>query len=341
MTISEIARMAGVSSAAVSRYFNNGYVSDEKRKAIRRAVEKTGYRPSVQAQALRTRKTKMIGLILPRVNNGAIGSMVDGILPVFEENGFQILLAVTQNKADKEVEYLSLFDEKQVDGIILIGTVLTEGHKKRFCKMNVPLVVVGQDYPGCYCVYQDEFNAICDLTRLMLRKGRTRLGFVGALRADRAAGLERLRGFWAAVEEAGLGQLKENVEEGGFTMLAGYEKARKLWERTGGLDGIVCATDQLAMGSMQFLKEQGLRIPEEVMIAGLGDSSCSWLISPSLTTVHYAYQEAGAQGARMLLDLIHKDGLQVSGIMMKYHLVERESTGGENDGSSLDHWTEH
>ena len=97
MNISEIAKLAGVSSAAVSRYFNNGYISEEKKEAIRKVVEQTGYRPSVQAQTLRTKKTKMIGVIVPKVASTSIGKIVEGILSVLNESGYQMLLAVTQN----------------------------------------------------------------------------------------------------------------------------------------------------------------------------------------------------------------------------------------------------
>ena len=95
MNIKEIARRAGVSSAAVSRYFNNGYISGEKQEAIRKVVEETGYRPSIQAQTLRTRRTRMIGVIVPKVASASIGRIVEGILSVLNESEYQMLLAVT------------------------------------------------------------------------------------------------------------------------------------------------------------------------------------------------------------------------------------------------------
>ena len=94
MNIAEIAKRAGVSSAAVSRYFNDGYISEEKREKIRRVVEETGYRPSVQAQTLRTKKTKMIGVIVPKVASASIGRVVEGILSVLNGRKYQMLLAV-------------------------------------------------------------------------------------------------------------------------------------------------------------------------------------------------------------------------------------------------------
>ena len=159
MNIAEIAKLAGVSRAAVSRYFNNGYISEEKREAIRKAVEETGYRPSVQAQTLRTKKTRMIGVIVPKIASASIGRVVEGILAVLNENGYQMLLAVTQNDPRKELEYLSAFHEKQVDGVVLLATVFTPEHKKILKTSSVPVVIVGQYLAGQCAVFHDDYHA--------------------------------------------------------------------------------------------------------------------------------------------------------------------------------------
>ena len=104
MNISEIAKMAGVSNAAVSRYLNNGYLSEEKRAVIRRVIEETGYRPSAQAQTLRTGQTKTVGVILPRIDSFSIGSVMTGIDATLERKGFRLLLADTHNDPAKELE---------------------------------------------------------------------------------------------------------------------------------------------------------------------------------------------------------------------------------------------
>ena len=102
MNVSDIAKLAGVSNSAVSRYFNHGYISQEKREAIRKVVEETGYRPSVQAQTLRTKKTNMIGVIVPKIASASIGKIVEGILSVLNKSNYQMLLAVTENDPKKE-----------------------------------------------------------------------------------------------------------------------------------------------------------------------------------------------------------------------------------------------
>lgn len=125
MNINEIARLAGVSRATVSRYLNNGYVSSEKKEVIRRVIQETGYQPSSQAQTLRTKKTSLIGVILPKINSDTISREVTGISDILTRRGYQLILANT-NKIWKKSEYLSLFKERQVDGVFLLLPCLPE-----------------------------------------------------------------------------------------------------------------------------------------------------------------------------------------------------------------------
>lgn len=112
MNINEIARLAGVSRATVSRYLNKGYVSEEKKEIIRKVIEETGYQPSAQAQTLRTKKTSLVGVILPKINSDTISREVAGISDVLTARGYQLILANTNNNLDEELKYLSLFKRK-------------------------------------------------------------------------------------------------------------------------------------------------------------------------------------------------------------------------------------
>lgn len=326
MNIADIAKLAGVSSAAVSRYFNKGYISKEKKAAIQKVVEETGYRPSVQAQTLRTKKTKMIGLILPRINSAAMASVVEGILSVLDQNDYRVLLANTQNNLKKELEYLDVFSQKQVDGIIFAGTVFTTKHKKALESLEIPIVIVGQRLNGYYCVYHDDYYAAHDLTKIMIDKGRKKLGFIGVLELDEAAGMERRKGFLHAVESFHLDGLEKHYEIANFTIESGYEKAKVMMEKFPDIDGIVCATDAIAIGAMKYLKEQGIRIPEDIMLTGQGDSDMSQVTTPSLTTSHFSYEQSGIISANMIMDLVSKKEVAIKEVKLNYRIVEREST---------------
>ena len=322
MNIAEIAKLAGVSSAAVSRYFNNGHISDEKKEAIRKVVEETGYRPSVQAQTLRTKKTKMIGVIVPKVASSSIGRIVEGILSILNESEYQTLLAVTQNDPKKESEYLVAFNNKQVDGVILAATVFTTDHKRILKNMLVPVVIVGQRLSGYYCVFHDDYHAAYDLTKLLLEKGRKRLGYIGALHQDHAVGAERYRGFCNAVHDMGYGLLAENAVTAEFTIASGYEKTKELLTRCKNLDGLVCATDTMAAGAMQYLCEQGIEVPKQMVVAGQGDSDMAKVTMPPFITVHYSYERSGEIAVQMLMEVLEKGEAEIKEVKLGYYIVE-------------------
>lgn len=326
MNIADIAKLAGVSPAAVSRYLNQGYLSQEKREAIRKVIEETGYRPMVQAQILRTRRTKTIGVILPKIDSFSIGSIVAGIDSVLEQKGFQILLADTHNDPDKELEYLDSFDDQRVDGVILIATVFTSKHVAMLKKSRVPVVVVGQQLAGVPCVYHDDYHAFYDMTRALVEKGCRRLGFVGALPQDKAVGQERSRAYCDAVRDAGLEEQARHTAVAKFTIASGRETAQTLWETYGPLDGLVCATDNMAVGALQYLKSRGIRVPEDVRITGQGGADLCDVTTPAITTIRYFYEESGVNAASLLMERLENPDAPAKEIKLGYSIVEKEST---------------
>ena len=174
MNINEIAWLAGVSRTTVSRYLNNGYVSEEKKEKIRKVIEETGYQPSTQAQMLRTKKTKLVGVVLPKINSDTISREVAGISDVLAKRGYQIILANTNNDIEEELKSLSLFRDNQVDGVIFIATMFTRKHKQMLKEYKVPIVILGQWLEGYPCVYQDDYYASYMITEKLLEKVRTR-----------------------------------------------------------------------------------------------------------------------------------------------------------------------
>lgn len=326
MNIAEIAKLAGVSPSAVSRYLNQGYLSQEKKEAIRKVIEETGYRPLAQAQALRTRRTKTIGVVLPKIDSFSIGSVVAGIDGLLEQKGFQILLADTHNDPAKELEYLDIFDDQRVDGVILIGTVFTARHIAMLKKSRVPVVVVGQQLSGVSCVYHDDYHAFYEMTKLLLDKGCRRLGFIGALPQDKAVGQERSRAYCDALRDAGLEDQTEHMAVAGFTFSSGREKARELLEAYGPLDALVCATDTMAVGALQYLKSKGIRVPEEMRLTGQGGADLCGVTTPSITTIRYFYEDSGANAAALLLERLENADAPVKEIKLGYAIVENESS---------------
>lgn len=328
MNIKEIAEMAGVSRATVSRYLNDGYVSGEKREKIRRVIEETGYQPSSQAQTLRTRKTKLVGVILPKINSDSVSRMVAGISEILNKNNYRMVLANTANQVEEELKYLALFQENQVDGVILIGTIFTKRHRKLMGGYKVPIVVLGQRLEGYPCVYQDETRACRELVEQMGRAAGT-IAYIGVTQKDEAAGLGRKKGFEAALRKLGKECPPDQRREVSFQMESGYEAVRELLEKNDKIDTVFCATDTIAVGALVYLREQNIQVPGRVQIAGVGDTQIGRVMDPPLTSIHYFYKTSGMEAARMLVERLEEEEAVRKEIRMGYELKIRKSTRTE------------
>lgn len=324
MNITKIAELAGVSRATVSRYLNNGYVSQDKRERIQKVIDKTGYVPSSQAQTLRTKKTKLIGVIVPKISAEPVSRMVEGLSAELSREGYNLLLGNTGLSLEKELAFLSTFSSNQVDGIIMIGTAFTKKHLERMERLSVPLVVLGQRVEGYSCVYHDDEGAARALTARLLAGGCRRIGYLGVADEDRAAGLGRKRGYLSALSEAGIPLDTGLMCTGEGSDRAGYESASKLLKSKP--DGLFCATDAVAAGALELLREQGLRVPQDVQVTGVGGSGLARFLSPKLTSAHYCYKTSGEEAARMLLEALGRPQLVVKELMLGFEIHQREST---------------
>ncbi len=321
MNINEIAALAGVSRATVSRYLNNGYVSAEKKEQIRKVIEETGYQPSAQAQMLRTKKTGLIGVILPKINSDSVSRMVHGISNILAEKGYQLLLADTHSDIKEEIRYLKQLRQNHVDGIILIGTVFTKEHLRIMKEITIPVVVLAQCVKEYSCVYYDDYGAAKKLTKRALKTGKNP-AFIGAVSEDEAIGQERLYGFLDANFELDCAIKDGYCTNGAFTIENGYESARKLLEMDSEIDTLICATDKIAIGAMMYLKECNRRIPEDVQIAGFGDNLVARVCDPRLTSVHFYYKTSGEEAAKMLINMIEDSQPVRKEMKMGYQLIE-------------------
>lgn len=326
MNISEFAEYAGVSKSAVSRYFNNGYLSDDKREKIEKAIEETGYSPSISAQAIKTRVTKLVGVIIPKLSSESCARITEGISQVLYEHGYQILLVNTANDYNKEIEYLDLFRQNRVDGVIFLATVFTDVHRSLLKKMHIPVVITGQEYKGFSCVCHDDFGAAYALTELMLHKGAVRPAYIGVTDDDKAAGEARHKGFLKALSDNDISLDKHNSVTAEFNIDSGYSCAKKIFSGREHPDCIFCATDNIAAGAILYCRENGIKIPEDVMICGVGDSKIGAITAVPLTSARLHYKTAGIEAAQMLLNSIGRASNVPKIMKLDYEIVEREST---------------
>ncbi|MEB6550001.1 LacI family transcriptional regulator [Heyndrickxia sporothermodurans] len=327
LTIKEIAERANVSRTTVSRVLNNsGYVSEEAKKRVLKVIEDTGYVPSENAKSLRTKKTKVIGVILPKISTETSSRFVNGIDEVLAKEGYQILLTNTNLKPEKEIEFLRLLKSRHVDGIIQSATNINQPLVDEIFRLKIPFVMVGQCISGLSNVVFDDLQAIKDMVNLLIKKGHQHIAFIGVDEKDRAVGYLRKAGYIEAMKESNLDVEESWIQKGIFDMKSGYDCMKMILDSSQNKPtAVVAVTDRLAIGAMQYIKEIGLSIPEDIAVAGMGASELSKVISPSLTTIDFSIEEAGREAASLLLEKINGQNNREIDRIIKYRLLERDS----------------
>jgi LacI family sucrose operon transcriptional repressor len=238
----------------------------------------------------------------------------------------QMMLACTNNNEAEEVKYIQTFSENHVDGIILIGTIFTPQHHALFKKLKTPLVILSQKIDGFSCIYSDDYHAAYSMGKKLVKTAK-KVGLIMVSERDIAVGQNRKSGLIDSFEEAGIRISEDYIRTAGFTMESGYEETGKLIEAHPDIDTIVCATDTIASGAIKKLHDLGIRIPEDVQIAGFGDSQVSSALTPSLTTIHFYYEEAGHEAAQILMKRVEgADTSVVKEMQLAYDTIVREST---------------
>lgn len=327
MTMKELAKLAGVSPSAVSRYLNGGSLSPEKRAVIREAIEKTGYEPDMAAQALRTRTTDLIGIVVPRLDSEAVSRMAAGASDVLSREAYVCQFAVSGMDPEQELNQLRLFQTRSVAGVILMATVCTREHERFLHDLPIPAVVVGQKYRSVCSVYHDDYGAALELTRLVLRRGRSHPVYIGVTERDAAVGVSRRRGVEAGLREFGLDPEALPAALSDFSLESGREAMQRLLAEHPELDAVICATDHVAFGAMEALRAAGRRLPEDVSVVGVGDSWACSHISPHLTSSRFYYRASGQEAARMLVELLRSDApvRPIRQTMLSYTIQLRDS----------------
>lgn len=321
--------MANVSRTTVSRVLNDsGYVSDEARERVLAVIQETGYVPSQQAKSLRTKETKIIGVILPKLSTETSSRIVNGMNEVLQEHGYHILLTSTNLEFQKEIEYIRLLKSRQVDGIVLVATNVNPTLTDEIINADIPFVAIGQEIPGVSCVANNDYGAAAEMTELLIAKGIEAIGFIGVDESDQAVGYARKQGFMDTMKKHKLPLKEEWIQKAEFDMQSGYDAMKKIGSEKGDSPlprAILCVTDRLAIGAMQYLREKGLHIPNDISVTGMGASEISRIVQPALTTIDFENEKVGQKAAHFLLEQINSNKTKDIKGEINYRLLKGES----------------
>lgn len=320
-TIADIAKLAGVAKSTVSRYLNDGSVSGATKKKIERVINETGYAPNAFAQSLKAKNTNIIGTIVPRLDSYAASHTLIGIDEQLKELNYQMLISNSNQNLETEIENIYTLAKQKVAGIILLAAEVTSLHLEAFLKIDIPVLLVGQEHEKVYSVVHDDYKAAHEMGKYILANGHKRIAYLGVTEKDIAVGVKRKAGFKDSMASAV--DCKVNYYETGFNIAEALEQVPEIID-TFHPTIIVCATDNIAIGAMKAASLKGYSIPKDLSITGFGGYEITGMIHPGLTTAKFFYKEAGQLAARNIVKLVREEELELLNVS-GFQLIVRES----------------
>lgn len=323
ITIQDIANMANVSKSSVSRYLNNGYISEENAKKIQAAIEKTGFETNFFAKRLKTKKSGLIGIVIPRIDSVTVGKFLTGVNKKLKEKFYQGVILISELDIEKELSNINSLNQQGVDGIIINSMAITKKHIELISRLRIPTIFSGQKNEFVNYIKIDDYEAGKIMGNYFKYKGHKNIVFLGVNEWDKAVGVDRKNGFIDAVKE---NNPECNVEfvETDFSFISAYNKASEVLKSKP--TAIVCATDNICLGILRYLHENNIKVPDEISVAGFGGYDVGSVSYPTLTTVAFDYELIGVKAAQGILDLIEGNKLENNNDV-SLELIERESVG--------------
>lgn len=326
--IREVAEMAGVSVATVSRALKSpDIVSPETRKRVLAAVERSGYRPNLTAVQFRSQRTRNLVVLVPTVANTFFSRVISGIQEAASRRGYSVLLCNTLANEQAERDYATMVTNRQADGIIQLRAFYPfDDHQGIDPLPMVNACEVLDDAP-CPRVHLDNRTAARVMTEHLIQLGHRRIGMIKGPRLSPLT-RDRLRGYQEALEDAGIPLDGDLLCPGDFSLASGYRAAVSLLEQRNRPTAIFCENDEMAIGAIKRVKEAGLRIPEDISVAGFDDIPFARYTDPPVTTIAQPAEDFGHEAVALLVDIIEGHEIKRdTRRVMPFELVVRSSTG--------------
>jgi len=331
-SIYDVAKKAGVGIATVSRVLNNSnFVKTSTRKQILEVIKELDYRPDYFARNLVKKTSKTIGLLIPDIINPVFSEMSKGISDKAFDSSYTVYLCNTDSDVKKEIEFVKNLLEKHVEGIIFISTEMSKydgdfEHYLYLHKKNVPIVFINGILKNINIPFVriNEVKSGYIATNYMLKKGLRKIAFLGGS-PNFIPTREKIKGYTKAFKEFGLNVNKKNIILDSFDTESGYRDAIKLLEMDDKPEGIITASDVLAIEVVKASNLKGIKIPSELEVIGFDDIGLASIYNPSITTIAQPKYDMGAIALNMLVDLINKKELKKKNVLINPELIIRES----------------
>ena len=326
-TMKDVAQLAGVSTATVSRaLMNPEKVSSSTRKRVEDAVLEAGYSPNSLARNLRRNESKTIVTIVPDICDPYFSEIIRGIEDAAMEHGYLVLLGDSSQQKKREASFVNLVFTKQADGMLLLGSDLPFDVSKAEQKNLPPMVMACEFAPELELptVHIDNLTSAFEAVNYLTQMGHKR---VAQISGPQHAVLCQFRqqGYQQALRRGGLSMNPTYTTYGDFTFEAGAKAVRALLSLPEPPTAIFCHSDVMAIGAIQEAKKLGLRVPQDLSVVGFDDIQFSEYCDPPLTTISQPRYEIGRQAMLMMLELLRGHDVRAGSRLLETHLVVRES----------------
>lgn len=330
-TLDDLAQLSGVSRATISRVINGGPVSDAMRARVEKVIAETGYRPNSAARSLASGRTGVVGVVMhvePQVlfRDQYFASLLAGMSDVLATGANGMMLWMGNRSKAETLD--DVMRNGLVDGVIVTADYVDDPLVDGLRAGSLTTVLIGhrrEDRTASY-VDLDNVSAAEGVTRHLLDLGRTRVAHLTGS-TGRIVTRDRLLGYRKAMQGAGIHD-PALEEEAGFEPPTGRDAMRRLLARTPEVEAVFCVNDFVAMGAMEVLRDAGLRVPQDVAVAGFDDLPLAATLDPPLTTVRQHVPQIGAEAARIMLDLLDDQEPAPRRVLLPTELVVRASTIG-------------
>jgi LacI family transcriptional regulator len=305
--IIDVARIANVSPATVSRVLNDSpLVTKETQSKVLKAIQELNYTPNAMGKQLRSRKTMTLGVVVLDIGIFYHAEIIKGIEQRANAMNYKILICNSQNEKKKELEYLSLLQNRTVDGIILVAPMLSDEEIAAFAGEGYTIGVIGRrlGHPNIPCSTTDNWKIGRDVVTHLAANGHQRIAFLNGYE-EALDSIERLQGFKEGLAAAGLPFLSTLVEKGEFSEDGGYAAFCRLWEESGDFTAVFAANDEMALGVYKACSAYGIAIPDRMAVVGVDNIRITNYVSPKISSVEQPLYELGALLADKVIDQIN------------------------------------
>lgn len=329
VTIYDVAREANVSMATVSRVVNgNQNVKPATRKKVLDCIERLGYRPNAVARGLASKKTTTIGVIVPDISKSYYAELSRGIADIATMYEYNIILSNSDKRPTREVELFEDHLGKQVDGVIFMSDSLSDEIRKEMATANVPVVLAGTLDAGTNLptVNIDHEDAAYQAVKKLIENGHKRIAHVSGPLTRDINRLCKKVGYEKALIEAKLPVIDEYFIETNNTYDDAYEKWKMIRELDERPTAIFAGNDEIAVGIMNGLRDDGLSVPDDMEVICFQHTLLTRVVRPQLSAVIVPLYDLGAVSMRLLTKLMNGEEVEDVGVILPYHMEERQST---------------